>query len=204
MTENRQPRTWLDPPSAGSHPGSAIVVNDKERMVTFNAGHSDEPTPTFCLRCITPNIMSQFCDLSATLSLPQCSMVADHGRSMVELPFSSPPWMRLIYAGEIPIGFIKAHTRPDYRNGIGCPEVFLSCFIIAGPYQGKGYGRQALEKLFRHLAAVGVTALYTSCRQGEGSPEGFYRKMGFRSTGKRYHGEIELVVRLDGSAPESI
>jgi len=131
-------------------------------------------------------------------------MAADHWRSIVELPFFSTTWMRLILAGETPIGFIMGYTRPDYRNGISCPQVFLSSFVIAGPYQGKGYGRQALDKLFRHLMVVGVPLLYTHCRQGEGSLEGFCRKMGFRPTGKQCHGAIELVVRLDGSALESI
>jgi diamine N-acetyltransferase len=196
MTASRQPRTWSDLPGAGSHPDSAIVVCEKESIVTLSAGHSDKPTVTICLRCITS------IDWSATLSLPQCSMVADRGRSIIDFPFSTP-WVRAICAGETRIGCIVAYPKPDYTNGISCPEVFLSRFIINDPYQGQGYGRRALEKLFRHLTAVGVTALYNSCRQGEGSPAGFYRKMGFRPTGKQVHGEIELVVRLDGSAPES-
>jgi diamine N-acetyltransferase len=69
--------------------------------------------------------------------------------------------------------------------------------MIAGPYQGRGYGQRALEKLIQHLKAMGIPVLYTSCGQGEGSPEGFYRKLGFTPTGGRYDHEIELVLQLD-------
>jgi diamine N-acetyltransferase len=92
------------------------------------------------------------------------------------------------------------HTGSDHEDGIDCPGVFLWRFMIGGPWQGKGYGKQALEKLIQHLKAMGIPLLYTSCRRGEGSPEGFYRKSGFIPTGGHYgegDDEIELVLHLD-------
>ena len=44
------------------------------------------------------------------------------------------------------------------------------------------------------MKAMGIPLLYTSCGQGEGSPEGFYRKLGFTPTGDHYGDEIELVL----------
>ena len=88
------------------------------------------------------------------------------------------------------------HTGSDYADGIDCPGVFLWRLMIAGPYQGKGYGRKALDLLVRHLKALGIPELYTSCGQGEASPEGFYLKFGFIPTGDYYDDEIELVYRL--------
>ena len=44
---------------------------------------------------------------------------------------------------------------------------------------------------------MGIPLLYTSCGQGEGSPEGFYRKLGFVDTGDRYDDEIELVLNVE-------
>ena len=75
--------------------------------------------------------------------------------------------------------------------------MFLWRLMIAAPYQGKGYGKLALEKLIQHLKAMGVPRLYTSCGQGEGSPEGFYRGMGFTPTGEFYGDEIELLLELN-------
>lgn len=159
-----------------------------------------ETTPDIHFMRITVTTMNQICDLSETLSPAQRTMVADNVRSIAEAHFSESVWMRAIYADETPIGFIMTHTGSDYEDGIDCPGVFLWRFMIAGPYQGKGYGRRALEKLILHLKAMGVPQLYTSCGQGEGSPEGFYRKLGFTPTGGHYDHEIELVLRLDAYA----
>ena len=146
---------------------------------------------------ITAATLKQICALSNTLSPAQRHMVEDNVYSIAEAHFSASAWMRAIYAGETPIGFIMTHTGSDYEDGIDCPGVFLWRFMIAAPYQGKGYGKRALEKLIQHLKAMGVRLLYTSCGQGEGSPEGFYRKLGFIPTGGHYDEEIELVLELD-------
>lgn len=149
---------------------------------------------------ITATTMNQICDLSKTLSPAHRKMVADNVRSIAEASFSPSVWMRAIYADEIPIGFIMTHTGSDYEDEIDCPGVFLWRFMIAEPFQGKGYGKRALEKLIQHLKAMGIPLLYTSCGQGEGSPEEFYRKLGFIPTGEHYDHEIELVLHLENYA----
>jgi len=146
---------------------------------------------------ITAATLNQICDLSKTLSPAQRRMVADNWRSVAEAHYSPSAWMRAIYADETPIGFIMTHTGSDYEDGIDCPGVFLWRFMIAGPYQGKGYGKRALGKLIQHLKAMGVSLLYTSCGQGECSPEGFYKKLGFTPTGGTYDDEIELLLKLE-------
>lgn len=153
--------------------------------------------PDIHFMSITATTMNQICDLSETLPSAQRKMVADNVRSIAEAHFSPNAWMRAIYADETPIGFIMTHTGSDYEDGIDCPGTFLWRFMIAGPCQGKGFGKRALEKLIQHLKAMGIPLLYTSCGQGEGSPEGFYRKLGFIPTGDHYGDEIELVLYLD-------
>lgn len=88
------------------------------------------------------------------------------------------------------------HFGSDYEDGIDCDGAFLWRLMIAGPHQGKGYGKQAMMKLTRTLRGFGFRELFTSCEQGDGSPEGFYRKLGFVETGDHYGEEIELVLRL--------
>lgn len=155
-----------------------------------------EKTPDIHFMRITASTMNQVCDLSKSLSAVHRSMVADNVRSIAEAYFSPSAWMRAIYADDAPIGFIMTHTGSDYEDGIDCPGVFLWRFMIAEPYQGKGYGKLAIEKLIVHLKAMGIPLLYTSCGQGEGSPEDFYRKLGFLATGDYYGDEIELVLEL--------
>lgn len=155
------------------------------------------PSPDILFRRITATTMNQICDLSETLNPTQRKMVADNVRSIAQAHFSPSVWMRAIYADETPIGFIMTHTGSDYEDGIDCPGVFLWRFMIAGPYQGKGYGRCALEELIQHLKAMGIPVLHTSCGEGEGSPEGFYRKFGFTPTGRYYDHEIEMVLNVE-------
>jgi diamine N-acetyltransferase len=64
--------------------------------------------------------------------------------------------------------------------------------MIAGPYQGKGYGRRALQMVIDDLKAQGAKELSTSCGEGEASPEGFYRSLGFERDGNMYGDDVGL------------
>ena len=152
--------------------------------------------PDIHFRRITAQTVNAICALSETLSPAQRKMVADNAFSIAEAHFSESAWMRAIYADDTPIGFLMLHTGSDYDDGIDCPGVFLWRFMISGPYQGKGYGRQAIALLLAHLRAQGIPELTTSCGQGEQSPEGFYRGLGFTPTGGYYGDEIELKLTL--------
>ena len=48
------------------------------------------------------------------------------------------------------------HTGSDYKEGIAGPGVFLWRFMIGDPWQGKGYGKCALEKYTEHFQAWGI------------------------------------------------
>lgn len=148
--------------------------------------------PDIHFRRITAQTVLQICKFSETLTPQQRKMVTDNAVSIAQAYFSENTWMRAIYADDTPIGFLLLHIGSDYDDGIDCPGVFLWRFMIAGMYQGKGYGRQAMERLLAHLRAQGITELYTSCGLGEDSPEGFYQRLGFVATGEQYGDEIEL------------
>jgi diamine N-acetyltransferase len=69
--------------------------------------------------------------------------------------------------------------------------------MIAGEPQGKGYGRRAMELLIEHVKTrPGAEELLLSYVPGEGSPEGFYRRLGFEPTGEENEGEIMASLRL--------
>lgn len=155
------------------------------------------PSPDIHFRRITAATVTDICRLSETLTSQQRGMVADNSVSIAQGHFSENAWMRAIYADETPIGFIMTHTGSDYDDDIDCAGVFLWRFMIAGPFQGKGYGRKAMELLLDHLRAQGATELYTSYGQGEGSPEGFYTRLGFVPTGEYYDDEVEVRLAWD-------
>jgi diamine N-acetyltransferase len=155
-----------------------------------------EHRPAIHFERITAKTVLQICKLSETLPPPQRSMVADNAISIAQAHYSKNAWVRAIYADDTPIGFMMLHIGSDYADGIDCPGVFLWRFIVAGPHQGKGYGRDAMEFLFKHLKALGIPELYTSYGLGEGSPEGFYTKLRFVPTGGYYGEEPEAVYKL--------
>ncbi|MGD8998264.1 MAG: GNAT family N-acetyltransferase [Anaerolineae bacterium] len=95
------------------------------------------------------------------------------------------------------------HIGSEDADGIDSPRVFLWRFMIAGPYQGKGYGREALKLLVEHVQGQGFGELYTSYRRAEGGAEGFYRAFGFVPTGKSYGKEIGAVYRLGPTESQS-
>jgi diamine N-acetyltransferase len=141
------------------------------------------------LREITSETVVQICKLSDTLSAQQQKMVAPNAISIAQAHFSDKAWFRAIYADEMIVGFIMLYDDSEK------PEYFLWRLMLAGPYQGKGYGRKAIELLVEYVKTrPGARELSASYVPMEGGPEGFYRRMGFEPTGEVDDGEI--VVRL--------
>jgi diamine N-acetyltransferase len=102
-----------------------------------------------------------------------------------------PVWMRAIYAGETPVGFLMTSEAPDQG------EYFLWRLMIDARYQGNGYGSQAVARLIERLQkSPGARVLLTSHMKGEGDAGPFYRKLGFVYTGQSVDGR-EPVMMLD-------
>ena len=140
---------------------------------------SDSPPPgpdaVVSLREITEETLRPILRLSDTLQPPQSRMVAPNAVSIAQAHFNKYAWFRAIYAGETPVGFIMLYDNPEE------PVYFLWRLMIAAPHQGKGFGRRAVEQLIERVKTrPGATELLVSCHEGDGSPEGFYRKLGFK------------------------
>lgn len=147
------------------------------------------PEATVTLREITEETVVEICKLSDTLSKPQRRMVASNAQSIAQAYFSDKAWFRAIYADETPVGFIMLYDDADK------PDYFLWRLMVAGPHQGKGYGRRSVGLLIDYVRTrPGAKELQASFVPIEGGPEGFYRKLGFEPTGEIDEGEV--VVRL--------
>jgi diamine N-acetyltransferase len=150
---------------------------------------------TITLREVTAKTVRDICRLSDTLSPAQQRMVAPNAVSIAEAHFSDYAWFRAIYAGETPVGFVMLYIGPDDDE----PEktvYFLWRLMIAGPFQRFGFGKRALQIVIADIKVQGAQVLVTSCVQGEGSPEGFYRKLGFLPTGEMAGSEMVLKLAL--------
>lgn len=129
--------------------------------------------------------------LSETLSEPKSNFVAPNAISLAQALVSKHAWYRAIYAGKTLAGFLMMYDNPEE------PRYFLWRFMIAEPFHGRGYGRQAIQRLIEHVRArPGATELLLSCGEGEGSPEGFYARQGFTRTGERLGHEIVMRIPL--------
>ncbi len=104
------------------------------------------------------------------------------------------PWYRAIEADGELVGFlmIAVSTPPG-------DIPFLWRLLIDRRHQGRGIGTRAVALLVDHLRALGRPRLDVSWYAGRGSPEPFYRKLGFVPDGRIIHDEH--IARLDLSGP---
>jgi diamine N-acetyltransferase len=169
-----------------------------EYLLAGPTHHKEEPeTPGLSpeakvtLREITAETVREICRLSDTLTPPKKFMVAPNAVSIAQAYFDQHAWFRAIYADETPVGFLMLYDDPDET------EYFLWRLMVAGPHHGKGFGRRAVALLIEHVKTrPGARVLETSCGQGAGSPEGFYRKLGFERNGKTLGQEVGLSLEL--------
>ena len=154
------------------------------------------PTPGFdagvSLREVTAETVRAVCYLS--VAPDQRRLVASNAESIAEAYFSEEAWFRAVYADETPVGFVMLYDDPRE------PRYYLWRFMVAAEQQGKGYGRRAMELLIEHVKTrPGAEELLVGYVPGKGSPEGFYRGLGFEPTGEIHEGEVmlRLVLRDD-------
>jgi RimJ/RimL family protein N-acetyltransferase len=77
------------------------------------------------------------------------------------------------------------------------PEYFLWRFMIAHEHQGKAFGAQAIRLVTDHVRTrPNATRFLTSVVPGEGSPQRFYEKQGFKLTGAEEEGELVMAMEL--------
>lgn len=117
----------------------------------------------------------------------QDDYVASNLYSIAETRFE-PTWMpHVIYADEEMVGFAMVDTS-DYE---------IVRFMIDARYQGKGYGRAAMNLLLAQFArehAHASTSL--SFVPGNTAAERLYTSVGFRKTGEIKDGEVVMVRPL--------
>jgi diamine N-acetyltransferase len=97
-------------------------------------------------------------------------------------------WPRLIYGGDQLVGFIMAVFDLGDENALF--HSYLCRLNIGAEYQGKGYGRFAVEALCHEAMRRGQHRLTVSYHPYQHGPEGFYRHLGFHTTGEYNDDEV--------------
>ncbi len=155
--------------------------------------HPDAPTlskaSAVSLREVTRDNLREV--LSLKVAPDQEKFVANNAVSIAQAHFyPETAWFRAIYADETPVGFMML------SDDASKPEYFLWRLMLDARYQKFGFAARAMHLLFDYVRTrPNAREIFTSCVPGEGSPHGFYEKLGFADTGDLDDGEI--VMRRD-------
>ena len=100
-----------------------------------------------------------------------------------------------IYDDETPVGFVMIADEVDGPEYIAH---YLWKLLIDERYQRRGYGRATLDLVLALFRARGVSEMWTSAGQGDGSPLGFYERYGFTQAGEVvFDDEVLLHLTFD-------
>ena len=104
-------------------------------------------------------------------------------------------WPRLVLDEGRVVGFVMAGFSADP------PHEAFRCGIwrlaISADVQGRGYGRFAVQAVLDEARRRGERRVTVCWIPGEGSPEEFYLRLGFRPTGEKLDDEIIGELFLD-------
>ncbi len=163
------------------------MLLSKSRFNTFQEENMSELTVT--LKELNAKSANEIMKLSVTQA--QMNFVANNTRSIAQAYFEKYHWMRGIYADDEPVGFIMLYDNPDE------PTYFLWRLMVDHHHQGKGYGQTAVQHLIQYVKTrPNAKELLVSYVPGEGSPQYFYEKLGFKDTNKEEDGEKVLSLEL--------
>lgn len=149
------------------------------------------PEPDWELRTerVTPDNVREACALAVRRR--QRRYVAPVARSLAEA-YAEPEhaWPRLVYAGPRLVGFVMGGFVPGHP----LMECTIWRLAVAADAQSRGCGRFAVRVLAEEAARRGHQMLTTAYRRGRGSPEGFYRRLGFQPTGRTRRDLVEAAA----------
>ncbi|ONI50709.1 MULTISPECIES: GNAT family N-acetyltransferase [unclassified Streptomyces] len=111
-------------------------------------------------------------------------------------------WPRLIRDGDRIVGFVMAFFDVTFDYDAGVPDApkrsGLWRLAIAAGEQGRGYGRFAVGAVNEEIRRRGGTVSTVTWHPGEGGPEEFYLKLGYRKRGLTDDGEYLGDMDLTG------
>ena len=125
----------------------------------------------------------------------QRHFVASNPVSLAQAHVNPQMWCRVIAVEDVPVGFVMLEPEPDGKT------LYIVRFMIDHRAQGRGFGARALDLVLAHaFAQPGIERVTLSYVPGDGSPQPFYTRAGFRETGEVEDGEI-VMLRTDPRSP---
>lgn len=155
--------------------------------------HDMQAASSVQLSEITPDNVAEACRISVKQG--QEKFVAPVAESLAEAyVHQETAWPRLILDDGRVVGFVMAGFDPE--SEIGAFRAGIWRLNIKDLEQGRGYGRFAVMAVADEARRRGFSRITVLWIPGEGGPEGFYLKLGFRPTGEEMGGEIVGELQL--------
>lgn len=127
----------------------------------------------------------------------QTRFVASNAMSLAQALFAPEAWYRAIYAGDEPVGFVMLYDESLRLPPPVSPAVGVWRFMIDSKHQRQGIGSAALKLIISNMRSKGLfKELELSYFPDSGSPEPFYRQLGFIATGRIDDGEMVMALPL--------
>lgn len=173
-------------------------------MKWFILGITEENTPLNDNKAITLRRITRrnYREITRIEVKPeQRLLIASNAVSMADAYFYREAWMRAIYLGEIPIGFVMLGDNALKYKIIKHfkPFLYIWRFMIADKYQEKGYGKEAMQKVIEQVKSkynAKQLIVYTLPENKKALE--FYKRLGFEPTGKKLKvGDLELLLNLE-------
>lgn len=131
----------------------------------------------------------------------QETLIATNAVSMADAYFYREAWMRAIYLDDKPIGFVMLGDNSRKYKIIRNYKQFLYIwrFMVADDFQGKGYGKKAMQKVIEHVKSKqnAKELIIFSLPQNKSALQ-FFENLGFKPTGKKLSvGDLEMRLDLE-------
>lgn len=129
--------------------------------------------------------------MKLTVSEEQKQNVAENAVSLAQAAYEKQWYPHGIYSDDILVGFLMFGTDQETKR------VEVCRFMIDKQYQGKGYGKAALVKLFELIQIrYGAISLYTSIVPENDAARKLYESAGFEMTGEVMWDELVMVKQI--------
>ncbi|KPL90217.1 hypothetical protein SE18_07890 [Herpetosiphon geysericola] len=128
--------------------------------------------------------------LALSVAPHQQQFVASTAASLVQAHFE-PHWeTQGIYADTTLVGFMMYGNDPDYGWG-------LLRLLVDAIFQGRGYGRMAIQLMLATIRAAGGRSVAVSYEDANHVARRLYQSLGFVETDEQPFGEPFAVLQLD-------
>ena len=133
----------------------------------------------------------------------QQDQVAPNEFSLAEQAYEPASQAWGLWDGDILVGFMSMidMSRYPHREDADDPEsAYIWRLLIGKEFQGKGYGRAAIEQAAEVAQGWGLSKLSLSFVDKEGGAGPFYEKCGFRRTGQIIDDELVMIRKLGATS----